>query len=173
MSGILAAGLMTASCAGGSSGEPSGPAMALSAGAQIAPPVGLIFAGLDQDLDAVIRADEISAAVPAMFTASDANGDGVLTAIEFSQWSERHLGASHTTPGRFRFDHDQNGRITLTEFATTFDMLRERFDRNEDAVLDRAELLVTLNPPDTASMQAEMQSQMMRRAREMCRRSRG
>ena len=173
LSAILVAGFLTASCAGGSSTESSGPGMTLSAATQIAPPVGLMFAGLDQDMDAVISADEISAAVPVMFTASDSNDDGVLTGIEFSQWSERHLGASHTTPGRFRFDHDQNSRITLTEFETTFDVLLERFDRNEDAALERTELLVTLNPPDMAAMQAEMQSQMRRRAQQMCRRGRG
>ncbi|MGX6647464.1 EF-hand domain-containing protein [Maricaulaceae bacterium MS644] len=173
LSAVLAAGLMTTSCAGGSSAEPGAPAMPLTADTQIAPPVGLMFAGLDQDLDGIISAEEISAAAPVMFTASDSNSDGVLTGIEFSQWSERHLGAAHTNPGRFRFDHDQNGRITLIEFETTFDGLRDHFDQNRDGALERTELLVTLNPPDMAAMQAQMQSQMMRRAQEMCRRNRG
>ncbi len=171
--GLIAASLLAASCAGGSSGAPGGPSMQLSADTQIAPPIGLVFAGMDQDMDAVVSAEEISAAVAIMFTDSDSNGDGVLSGIEFSQWSERHLGASHTNPGRFRFDHDQNGRITLTEFEATFDGLGEHFDRNDDGALQRTELLVTLNPPDMAAMQAEMQSQMMRRAQQMCRRSRG
>lgn len=169
----LTAGLLVASCAGGSGQNRSAGSMAMGANQQISPPAGLMFAGLDSDRDAIVTTEEIRDAVPAMFALSDFDDDGVLTGIEFSDWSAKHMGASHTTPGRMRFDRDQNNQISLEEFAMTIDGMVQRFDRNQDGQLERSELLMTVTEPDMGAMRAQMEGQMRARARQMCRQQMG
>lgn len=164
---ILAASLVLAACAGNGRG---GPAMTMQPNQQISPPVGLMLVGLDSNQDTIVSGEEINAGIAAMFELSDTDQSGDLTGIEFAQWSEKQLGNAQTTPGRLRFDRNQNNRISSDEFDSTIKAMVARFDRDGDGALARAELLMTVNAPDTAAMRAEMESQMRSRARQMCQR---
>lgn len=166
---LLASAALLASCTGNSSQSPT---MAMANNQQIAPPIGLMFVGLDADRDTVVTPDEIDQALPAMFAAFDRDGSGALSGLEFSDWSEAHLGARSAVPGRLRFDRDQNNQISLQEFETTIDGLVMRFDQDDDGALARSELLVTVTGPDMGAMRAQMESQMRARARQMCQQAR-
>ncbi|MEN0651763.1 MULTISPECIES: EF-hand domain-containing protein [Hyphobacterium] len=167
---ILAAAsaVALASCSTSAGRNPDAPTLTASPDQQIAPPVGLMLAGLDSDHDAIVSGDEFAAAVPVMFSRSDADGDGHLNGVEFSDWSERNLGATHTIPGRMTFDHDQNGLISQSEFEATLAGVVSRFDQDRDGALQRSELLVTMVGPDIAAIRGDMEEQMRRRARQMC-----
>lgn len=166
---VLASAFIVASCAGSSN---PGPRMPMASNQQIAPPIGLMFAGLDADRDAVISREEIAAALPLMFEAHDSDSSGALTGVEFSDWSTKHLGNSHAVPGRLRFDINQNNRISMDEFESTIEALVMRFDRNNDGALARDELLMTISGPDMGAMRSQMEAQMRARARQMCQRAR-
>jgi len=162
---VLTSVFVLTSCAGNSNQTPT---MAMVNNQQIAPPVGLMLVSLDDDRDTIVTAEEIDAALPAMFEAFDSDASGALTGLEFSDWSMKHLGSRHSVPGRLRFDLNQNSRITLEEFETTIDAMVMRFDQDNDGALARHELLVTLSGPDMAAMRAQMEGQMRSRARQMC-----
>lgn len=166
---ILAVSLIVAACANNNNG---GPAMTMRPNQQITPPVGLMLVGLDTDQDAIVSDDEINAGITSMFESSDTDSSGDLTGIEFSQWSQKQLGAAQTTPGMLRFDRNQNRRITPDEFDATIKAIVTRFDQNQDGALTRGELLMTVDAPDMGDMRAQMESQMRERARQMCQQAR-
>ena len=157
--------------------EPSGGTRTLQDinGSQIATPVGLFLTSLDGDRDTALSTEEMAAGLNAAFAAGDGDQNGALSAIEFEAWSERFLGARHTTPTRLHFDHDQDTSISQDEFRRTFDAIQQRLDRNGNGELQRAELLVTIDGagvnPD--AMRQQMEAEMRRKMQEMCRRGRG
>ena len=142
---------------------------------QIATPVGLIFASMDSNHDAVISREEMTTDLTVYFAAADGNGNGSLSPIEFGDWSETFLGARHTVPSNLHFDHDQNSNITLDEFLTTFDAISQRLDKDRDSNLSRGELLFTISGSgfDQAAIQREMEAKMRQKMRELCRGGRG
>jgi len=178
---FLSSSLLVAACAS----EPSPPSDAASVGpsrtlqdingSQIATPVGLFLTSLDGDRDTALSTEEMAAGLNAAFAAGDGDQNGALSAIEFEAWSERFLGARHTTPTRLQFDRDQDTSISQDEFRRTFDAIQQRLDRNGNGELQRAELLVTIDGagvnPD--AMRQQMEAEMRRKMQEMCRRGRG
>lgn len=177
----LLAVLSLTACA--SQPEPSAPASNGSTrtlqdlnGSRIAMPVGLFLTSMDLDRDTRVSRTEIRDGAAESFDASDTNGDGHLRPIEFEAWSLTYLGSEYSTPGRLQFDHDQDGRVSRSEFTATFDEVVRRLDTNRDGTLTRAELLVEVNGAGMdpgairAQIEAEMRRNMQGRVREMCRR---
>lgn len=147
-------------------------------GSQIATPVALFFAGMDANRDARVSSDELQSGLGDAFALGDSNQDGVLSAIEFLNWSELFLGAPYAQPSRLSFDVNQDTRVSSDEFSLAFAEIGSRLDRNGDGQLMRAEMLMKFNAPggDPAAMrqqmEAEMRKKMEGKMREMCRRGR-
>ncbi len=163
---------LAAGCAGSGGGEPGRVSGSAVQGGRIAPPAGVLLAGMDRNFDARVSQEEIREAAALVFAAGDADADGALSGIEFTAWSERFLGDPYAVPGRLRFDHDQNGAVSQDEFALTFAAIGDRFDTNGDGEIARSELLVTVEGADidADAMREQMQAEMRRRVREICRR---
>ncbi|MEL6830026.1 MAG: hypothetical protein AAFO63_07805 [Pseudomonadota bacterium] len=143
-------------------------------GKQIAPPTGLLLAGMDGDGDAVLTHDEMQTGVSRMFLLGDTDRSGALTPIEFTKWSEVFLGQTYALPSFMNFDHDQNSQISETEFRETIQGVARRFDRNADELIERSELLETINLPaiDQEQMRRQMESEMRRNMEDAMRRRR-
>lgn len=180
---LLIALLALTACAG----QPETPAPRLASGgstktlkdlngSRIAMPVGLFLTAMDFDRDTRISRTEVRDGAAESFHAADTNSDGFLRSIEFTDWSRTQLGSEYTTPGQMQFDHDQDGRVSLSEFTATFDAIHQRLDTNKDGALVRSELLVEINgmgfDPESmrAQMEAEMRQKMQGKVREMCQR---
>lgn len=139
-------------------------------------PVGLFLAGLDVDRDTRISRTEMRDSAAESFANSDADGSAHLSPIEFADWSRTNLGTEESVPGRLHFDRDLDGRISLSEFNTTFDEIFLRLDANQDGMLDRAELLVQIDGTGIdkqavrAQIEAEIRQEMQSKVSEMCRR---
>lgn len=144
-------------------------------GSQVAMPIGLLLTSLDSDRDLRVTRNEIREGVAASFDASDTNVDGFLSPIESEDWSQTFLGSEKAIPQRLHFDRDQDARVSLREFTTTFDEIWQRLDTDQDEALVRAELLVEINGLgiDPLAMRAEMEAEMRRnmqgRIRDICR----
>ncbi len=155
-----------------------GPTRTLQAlnGSRIAMPVGLFLTSLDIDRDTRVSRIEVTDGAAGSFDASDGNTDGYLRAIEFVAWSRTYLGSEYSMPGRLQFDHDQDGRVSRSEFTVTFDEVIRRLDTDRDGTLTRAELLVEVSGAGMdpgairAQIEAELRRNMQGRVREMCRR---
>ncbi len=182
-SSLCLAILVLAACAS----EPATPAPRLASagstmtlqdlnGSQIAMPVGLLLTSMDIDRDTQVSRTEVRDGVAESFNASDTDQDGYLSPIEFEDWSRTYLGSEYTTPGRLHFDRDQDARVSLREFATTFDGLHQRLDTDRDGALVRGELLVEIKglglDPEAmrAQIEAEIRRNMQGNLREICRR---
>lgn len=144
-------------------------------GSQVSPPIGLLLAGMDANSDATLTSDELHDGFETVFAIGDKDDNEILTATEFTRWSEIFLGQTYTMPSLMNFDHNQNASISREEFDITLDEIVTRFDRNADGVLVRAELLMTLNIPalDPDKMRREMEAEMRKKMEETMRRRRG
>ncbi len=154
---LLAAGvLMLSACAspdrgppGGGRGESpgGGPAGAGFSEGKAALPIGLLFVSMDTNDDLATSSDECAAAIPALFTRADANGDGWVSAFEYAAWSSAVLGDEDAAPNRIGFDVDLDGSVSAKEFQARLGDEFARLDRNRDGRLMRAELLVEIARP--------------------------
>jgi len=145
-------------------------------GKQVAAPVGLLFAGMDENRDVKISSDEIRLGGKELFTISDLDGDAALTPTEFGTFSETHLGGTYSSPSRMQFDRNQDQKISLDEFQQTLETVRQKLDKNNDGALARSELVMNLNLPgngvDVAAMRRQMEAQMRRKMEEAMRKRR-
>ena len=145
-------------------------------GSQIVMPVGLFLVGLDVDRDTRISRTEIRVAAAESFAKSDTDESAHLSPIEFSNWSQINFGTEESVPGRLHFDLDQDGRISVSEFDTTFDQIFQRLDKNRDGAIERVELLVQIDGTGIdkqavrAQIEAEIRQEMQNKVRDMCRR---
>ncbi len=139
-------------------------------------PLGLFLAGLDVDRDTRISHAEMLDSATESFANSDADGSAHLSPIEFADWSRTNFGTEESVPGRLHFDRDLDGRISLSEFNTTFDEIFLRLDANQDGMLNRTELLVKIDGTgiDTQAVRSQIESEirqeMQNKVSEMCRR---
>lgn len=154
---LLAAGvLMLSACTspdrgppgGGRGGPPGGGPQGggISEG-KAALPIGLLFVSMDADGDLATSAEECAAAVPVQFARADTNGDGWISAFEYSDWSRAVLGDDDVAPTRIAFDIDLDGSVSAKEFQARLGDEFARLDRNRDSVLVRAELLAEIARP--------------------------
>ncbi|NNU17168.1 hypothetical protein HK107_12625 [Parvularcula sp. ZS-1/3] len=135
---------------GGPGGQQGGRADAASmmrSAQQIARPESLFFAGMDQDSDGAVTQDEMILAGKAIFAAADGEGDGVLRPIEVSAMAETFFGTRNAPIGTSSFDRDSSASVSLSEFESFITKRFVELDENGDGILQRSELLVTMQPP--------------------------
>ena len=117
-----------------------GPQLGRQGPSVVAEPAALALAGFDADQDGVVTRAEAATGAQRSFAlvAGSAQDFGY---IGYSQWAARWLGDPNTVPGPFEVDIDRNDRITAAEIATTLLGAFDRYDRNHDGKLTRAELV--------------------------------
>lgn len=121
-----------------------------------AKPVALLFAGMDQNDDLTVSGDELISGI-------DREWERLATApaigaLEYGRWATSTLGSADALPSFISFDRDLNGRISELEFD---DRLRAEFsdlDKDQNGVLDRAELIFRVTRP-SRGQQGGQQSQ--------------
>lgn len=106
-----------------------------------AEPVALMIAAYDADGDGKVTRAECLAGVEHGFNAIDTTHKGWLGYVEFADWAERWLGDRNALPSPFETDADGDNRITLAELQAKIMTSFDRFDRNHDGAVTRAELL--------------------------------
>lgn len=128
--------------------RPAGPLREL-AGAVLVRPVGLVFADIDSDGDAVLTSLEIEVGTAAQFAKFDRDSSAVWSFVEQGDWAETHLGDRYALPSAMQMDTDGNGTIVLDEFQAAIAAAARLADTDKDGAVSRSELLITL-PTATA-----------------------
>lgn len=106
-------------------------------------PAAVLFAGMDTNGDKAISRAEVNAGVTSEWASFGRNP----SATQFAQWSIHTLGSTDANPTFMSFDRDFNGVITEGEFSTQIETLFERFDKNKDGSIERAEMIVAFAAP--------------------------
>jgi hypothetical protein len=114
----------------------------------IARPGALLLAGLDRDGDFMVSSAEVDAGADKQFVHADANGDGLVSPLEFSAWSSAALGTSDSTPGRLSFDSSSDGQISKAEFLAGVRALFAQFDADKNGQVARSEMVQQLKLPE-------------------------
>ena len=115
----------------------------------IAEPVAMAIAAFDKDGDAAVTRAEFTSGVAQGFAAV-AKGQPSLGYIAFGDWAERWLGNRNALPSPFEVDQDGDDKVTLAELQARFELFFDRFDRDKDGVIKRAELLTVRQIPRPA-----------------------
>ena len=168
----VTAGLL--GCASSDKPKPSMNSLNDLQGKQVAAPVGLLFAGMDENRDVKISSDEIRLGGKELFTISDLDGDAALTPTEFGTFSETHLGGSYSSPSRMQFDRNLDQKISLAEFQDTLEIFHKKLDENGDGQLVRSEMVMDLKLPnvDVDAMRRQVEDQMRRKMEDAMRKRR-
>lgn len=106
----------------------------------VAEPVALAIAGFDADQDGVVTRAELAAGAARSF-ASIANGAKDIGYIGYADWAVKYLGDANALPNPFEVDGDHDNRITLQELTAALTFAFDRFDKDRDGRLTRAELV--------------------------------
>ncbi|MGQ0532569.1 MAG: EF-hand domain-containing protein [Caulobacteraceae bacterium] len=132
---VACAALSVAACGGGSASDSAAPIRALlSADA-------LMMVSFDTDWDLSVSSAESDAGMAREFARADANNDGSLQPIEFSNWSNLVLGGSQIGPYRLDFDRNVDNVITREEFDTELRARFSAYDADENGALSRTEFV--------------------------------
>ena len=140
---ILGAALAVTACANRppERGRDSAPGVNPARAGGIVTPSALVVASFDADGDAVITPAEVRSGAERVFQASDQDGNGALSGIEISGFSQRHLGAAYSVPGRIAFDPNGDSVSTLDEFTSVWIAELTRLDANADGSVCREEMI--------------------------------
>jgi hypothetical protein len=132
---VVSAAATLAACASSDSEDRTAPIRALlSADA-------LMFVSFDADGDLAVGNAESEAGFAREWTRADANSDGTLAPIEFSNWSNLVLGGSQIGPYRLDFDRNVDNTITREEFDTELRARFTAYDSDENGALSRSEFV--------------------------------
>lgn len=118
------------------------PPLAQPAASIVAEPAGMLIAGCDSDGDGRTTRAELNACIARSFAEADTAHAGSIGYIAYADWALKWLGDRNALPSPFGVDTDQDNRITLAELQAAFTRLFDRFDRDRDGAVTRAELLV-------------------------------
>lgn len=171
---ILAIAIIISACVSAEGPQTSAEEPSKLDGRQVSPPIGLVLASMDTNGDATLSPHELERGFEQLFEQGDTDQSQALSGTEFSKWSETHLGQTYAMPSLMNFDHDQDANISEAEFNRTFQGIVDRFDKNADGFLVRAELLTTLEIPnmDPDQMRREMEAETRKKMEEAMRRRR-
>jgi len=161
-------------CASSDKPKPSMNSLNDFQGKQVASPVGLLFAAMDENKDVKISSEEILFGGKHLFTISDVDGDEALTPTEFGTLSEIYLGGTYSSPSRMQFDRNLDQKISLAEFQDTLEIFHKKLDENGDGQLVRSEMVMDLNLPsvDVDAMRRQVEAQMRRKMEDAMRKRR-
>lgn len=101
----------------------------------------LMFVGFDGDGDMSVTSAEMEAGMAREFARADANSDGSLQPIEFSNWSNLVLGGTQIGPYRLDFDRNVDNAITREEFDAEVRARFSTYDADENGALARSEFV--------------------------------
>lgn len=101
----------------------------------------MMLVSFDTDGDLSITTAEVDAGLDREFRRADANGDGSLAPIEFSNWSTLVLGGGQMGPYRLDFDRNVDNTITREEFDTEIRARVHDYDADGSGTLSRAEFI--------------------------------
>jgi hypothetical protein len=136
-----AASALTACASGARSPDRTAPIRALlSADA-------LMFTSFDTDGDLNVSSAESEAGIAREFARADANSDGSLQPIEFSNWSGVVLGGSQIGPYRLDFDRNVDNVITREEYDTELRARFATYDSDESGAISRGEFIRLVGQP--------------------------
>jgi len=100
-----------------------------------------MFVSFDADGDMGVSEAEREAGIAREFTRADANRDGSLQPIEFSNWSNLVLGGSQIGPYRLDFDRNVDNVITREEFDNELRARFAQYDSDENDSVSRVEFV--------------------------------
>lgn len=106
-----------------------------------APPVALLFAGMDADADHIITLNEAQQGIDSEWLSAPGTNDEHRSAIEMAQWASIALGDANALPNPVAFDSNLDGRITAHEFRARLVETFALIDQDDNGQLTRAELL--------------------------------
>ena len=142
---IVASLLLASPCAaqkaGPSLSPQSPPATQPPSATIMAEPVAVMMGACDANNDAQVTRPELTACVARSFVMFDTANRGMVGYIVFADWAERWLGDRNALPSPFEVDSSGDNQITLAELQTQFSKTFDRFDRDKNETLVRAELL--------------------------------
>lgn len=116
----------------------------------------LMFVGFDANGDLSVAQAEMQEGMAREFQRADANTDGSLQPIEFSNWSNLVLGGATIGPYRLDFDRNVDNVITREEFDTEVRARFTSYDSDENGALSRGEfvrLIGQTRPPSPQRQQ--------------------
>lgn len=132
---VACAALGLAACGGGREAQDRAPIRALlSADA-------LMLVSFDTNGDLNVTREEAEAGFAREWTRADADANGSLSPIEFSNWSNAVLGGSQIGPYRLDFDRNVDNVITREEFDSELRARFSQYDSDENGSLSRAEFV--------------------------------
>ncbi|WP_277969620.1 EF-hand domain-containing protein [Sphingomonas echinoides] len=147
MRAVLAGVLALVSVAGNASAQTppavvaTPPAPSQPTATIVAEPAAVFIAACDQDADGRTTRAELTACVTRSFARIDTGNSGSLGYIGYADWALLWLGDRNALPSPFGVDANQDNRITPDELQAEFTRLFDRYDRDRDGVVTRAEVL--------------------------------
>lgn len=144
---LAAGGLLLSACASkperrGPPQDRQGQGPARTSGTFVKP-VGLLFAGMDKNGDAIVTRPELDAGIQAEWSNFDRNP----SAAYFSAWSIQKLGSTDALPTFMMFDKNFNGVISAEEFSERLKIEFTQVDKDNNGRLERSEMLVAFAAP--------------------------
>ncbi len=138
--GVSAGVLALAACGGGPQRPPpGGGAPGIPAASRVVAPEALLFLEFDADRDRRIERAELQRGIDASW-ADLAKGGATIGQIALRDWLDRALGTDEFDFSPVFFDSNLDGRIDKAEFTNGLSSRFTALDRDNDAVLTRAEL---------------------------------
>jgi len=132
---VTCAALSLAACGGRAAQDRTAPIRALlSADA-------LMLVSFDTNGDLGVSRDEAEAGFAREWTRADADANGSLSPIEFSNWSNLVMGGSQIGPYRLDFDRNVDNVITREEFDTELRARFSQYDSDESGSISRTEFV--------------------------------
>lgn len=104
-------------------------------------PVAMAIAAFDTDGDGRTSRAELTAGVAHSFAAFDTAHTGKLRYLDYAEWALRYLGDRNALPSPFDVDRDGDDAVSLDELQAAFAAAFDRYDRDHDGLVTRAELL--------------------------------
>lgn len=114
-----------------------------------APPVALLFAGMDGNHDHIVSRAELDIGIMDEWRRLAEPDGAPVTVIRMSAWSEEVLGSPSALPTPVAFDSNLDGTITEIEFRRRLTDTFDTIDRDQDDRVTRAELLAAPMPDMT------------------------
>lgn len=125
-----------------------GPITSVGAGA-------MLFASFDKNADYKINAAEFATGLTTAFKAADKDRSTTLSLFELEDWRVAALGSLDAAPGNLAFDKDYDQRVTRAEFDYALNFVFKAGDKDDDGVLEFAELVKVFEMPRRPALEEE------------------